>query len=126
MTFDISFPFSRNIPVSFHCKLSNKSKIRLVLYNFCNYKLRAESRIIHLTFVLRLGARKFWGLGVSTHTKAVQRLCKCYFLLHEFPSAIALETTSNDKEAPQTQRNKIKEFILLGLPLEKSALLSRR
>ncbi len=126
LIFDTSFPYSHNIPISFHCKLSNKSKITLVLYNFCKCTLRAEGRIIFQTFVLRLGARKFWGLGVSRHTKAVQRLWKCYFLLHEFPSAIALETTSNDKEAPQTQRNKIKEFILLGLQLEKPALLSNR
>lgn len=47
-------------------------------------------------------------------------------LSHEFPSAIALETTSNDKEAPQTQRNKIKEFILCELQLEKPALLSKK
>ena len=62
------------------------------------------------------------------HAQAVPRLRKCFFVffLHEFPFAVALETTSNDKEAPQTQRNKIKEFILLGLWREKPALLSER
>lgn len=103
-----------NITASLLSKLSNKSQAAALFG-----ELRNWGRIIFHTFT----SGRFQGLGTHTHTDRKSGRSATFFYMN-FHSLLLWRQHQVTKEAPNARGSEIKEFTLLGLQLQKPALLS--